>query len=152
MNIHHLEISVKEDQKLYTSISKHNILISEIETKNIPEEVCYKVNYQIDKINSINGESEEQIKKQLEITFKKILNILEQDLGIIPQNYYRNMWLALGMSVFGLPLGVLIATFSSNISYLVFGMLIGMIAGLAYGSKKDQDALKENKVIILKQD
>jgi len=152
MHIHHLEISAHEDQKLYGSISTLNILISEIEAKSIPEEVCFKINYQIDKVNFSYRENDGLIKKQLDIAFRKILNILKRDLGIIPENYYRNLWLALGMSVFGLPLGALIATLTSNTSYLVFGMLMGIVIGIAYGSKKDKDALQENKVIILERD
>ncbi len=151
MHIHHLEISADGDSNIYGSISNLNILISEIESKNIPEEVCYKINYQIDKVNSFSKEHEVKIKKQLEITVHRILHILKRDLGIIPENYYRNQYLALGMTVFGLPLGALIATLTGNTSYLAFGMLLGIPIGIAIGSKKDQIADKENKVIKINQ-
>ncbi len=151
MHIHHLEISADSDEKLYASITHLKILISEIENKGVPEEVCYKINYQIDKMNSFANKKEGILNRQLEITYYRILYILRRDVGIIPENYYRNLYLALGMSVFGLPLGALIASFLENTSYLIFGMLFGLAVGIVIGSKKDQIADKENKVIRVPQ-
>ena len=102
-------------------------------------------------MNSFAHRKEGKLKRQLEITHHRILYILRRDVGIIPENYYRNLYLALGMSVFGLPLGALLASLLGNSSYLIFGMLFSLAAGIAFGSRKDQIADKENKVIRLEQ-
>jgi len=147
MHIHYLEISAENDLKLRTAINNFTVLIDEIKVKAIPEEVCYKINSQIDFMNTLVNSDESKIKKKLEITYHKILLILRRDLGIVPENYYRNLYLALGMSVFGLPIGALIAFLSGNYSFLAIGMLFGLSIGVLVGAKKDKIADEENKVI-----
>ena len=64
---------------------------------------------------------------------------------MVPKNYYRNMWLALGMSVFGLPIGVAFGASIGNMGLLGVGLPIGMAIGTLVGSQMDKKALKESR-------
>ncbi|SDS46735.1 hypothetical protein SAMN04487764_2285 [Gillisia sp. Hel1_33_143] len=147
MHIHHLELSEDRDLELYVSISNLKMLIAEIKSKNIPEEVCYKINYQIDKVNSCAIDNSIKIQNLLDMTYHSILHIIKTDLGIIPKNYYRDLYTTLGMTIFGLPLGLLLTATLDNSINLVFGVVFGLIFGVILGTRKDKIAQQENKVI-----
>lgn len=35
----------------------------------------------------------------------RILKLIEKELKLVPKNSYRNRWMAIGMSAFGVPIG-----------------------------------------------
>lgn len=53
------------------------------------------------------------------------------------------MWIALGMSAFGLPVGAAMGLTIGNMALLGIGLPIGMVFGLAIGSAMDKKSLKE---------
>ena len=53
--------------------------------------------------------------------------------------------MVLGMSSFGLPLGVAFGASLSNMGLLGVGLPIGMVIGIAVGLKKDNQAAKEGR-------
>ena len=69
----------------------------------------------------------------------------EKELKIVTKNYYRNLWMVLGMSAFGLPLGVAFGLSLGNIGLLAIGLPIGMAIGTLVGSKLDKKALESGK-------
>jgi hypothetical protein len=75
----------------------------------------------------------------------KIIKLLEKELKIVPKNYYRNIWLAVGMSVFGLPIGVAFGVSIGNMGLLAIGLPIGMAIGTLVGSRMDKKAFEENR-------
>ena len=75
----------------------------------------------------------------------KIIKLLEKELKIVPKNYYRNLWFIVGMSVFGLPLGVAFGISIGNLGLLGIGLPIGMVIGIAVGSGMDKKAHKEGR-------
>ena len=80
-------------------------LLSELRKRDLPDEVVHSINTNIDLIDMAT-ESEEQWKKQLRKTQSDILRLIEKELKLVPKNHYRNIWLALGIAAFGVPLGV----------------------------------------------
>ncbi|MFY7651521.1 MAG: hypothetical protein ACOVQE_02410, partial [Chitinophagaceae bacterium] len=77
-----------------------------------------------------------RISKMLSITFRQ----LEKEMKLVPINYYRNLWTVLGMSSFGLPIGISIGLLVKNIGLLGVGLPIGMGIGLIVGSNLDKKA------------
>ncbi|RYD53670.1 MAG: hypothetical protein EOP52_04420 [Sphingobacteriales bacterium] len=75
----------------------------------------------------------------------QILRLVEKKLKIVPKNYYRTLWMVLGMSVFGLPFGVLYGLLVKNTAMLGIGLPIGMGIGVAVGASMDKKALKEGR-------
>jgi hypothetical protein len=72
---------------------------------------------------------------------------LEKELKVVPKNYYRTLWMALGMSAFGLPIGTAIGLFLGNIGLLAVGLPIGMGIGAVVGTNMDKKALAEGRTM-----
>lgn len=75
----------------------------------------------------------------------EILKFVEKELKIVPKNYYRNLWVALGMSAFGLPLGVAFGLSIGNMGLMALGLPIGMAIGVLVGSSMDKKALEQGR-------
>ena len=53
--------------------------------------------------------------------------------------------MALGMSAFGLPVGIMISVLTGNYAFVSIGLPIGMGAGVAVGSAFDRKAATEGR-------
>lgn len=78
-----------------------------------------------------------------------ILRYLEKKHKVVPIHYYRKLWLVLGMTSFGLPIGVAIGMSVGNIGLLGVGLPIGMAIGFAVGARLDKKALEEGRQLPL---
>jgi hypothetical protein len=130
-----------ENEKLSEKFNSFKKLINELKNRKIPPEIITKINQDIDIINSISG-SPKVLLKQIRLSESKILNMIEKEVKLVPKNHYRNMWLALGMSVLGVPIGVALGTSLGNMAFLGIGLPIGMVIGIAIGTGKDNEAKK----------
>ena len=130
--------------KVENSIAQFKKLIEILNSKNLPENIVEKINSEISVLNSSeaigNSFSHLLKKKQNAIT-----KLIEKELKLVPKNYYRNLWLVLGMSVFGLPLGVAFGLSIGNLGLLGIGLPVGMFIGLLVGSLLDKKALESGK-------
>ena len=89
------------------------------------------------------------LRSQLRKKLYGIFRLLEKELKIVPKNYYRNTWLALGMATFGIPFGVIFGMALGNMAFMSIGLPIGMGIGMAIGEKMDQKAQKEGRQLNL---
>lgn len=143
-------IELKERQNFSTDTKTNRIyiqlgeLLNQLRKRNLPENMIESVNQDIEVVNaaSLIGNDFRKLVKQKQ---NKIIKLLEKDLKVVPKNYYRNMWLALGMSVFGLPIGVAFGASIGNMGLLGVGLPIGMAIGALVGSKMDKKALEEGR-------
>lgn len=134
----------KASPKFELRISKLKDLLQELQKFDLPEHIITFINTEIADINELKGRD----KKDGRIVQKhqqNILRKLEKELKIVPKNHYRNLWMALGMSVFGIPMGVALGAGLGNMAFLGIGLPIGMSIGLALGSGMDQKAAKEGR-------
>ena len=110
----------------------------------MPDKTVEIINKHIEDLNSSlisgNGFKRQLIKKQTQI-----VKLLEKEHKLVSKNYYRNLWMILGMSAIGLPIGVAFGVSIGNMGLLVIGLPIGMVIGLALGSGMDKKALKEGR-------
>ncbi|MCP9198832.1 hypothetical protein MKO06_02870 [Gramella sp. GC03-9] len=118
-------------------------LIDELEERKLPGNLVSQLNNHIDQLNDAKFETNRKELKFLNKQKHAILKLLERQAKLVPVNYYRNMWLALGMSVFGLPLGVAFSSFLGNTAFIGIGIPIGMGIGIAIGTEKDKKARQE---------
>jgi len=143
-------IELKERQNFSADTKTNRIyiqlgeLLNQLRKRNLPENIIDSVNQDIEVVNaaSLIGNDFRKLVKQKQ---NKIIKLLEKDLKVVPKNYYRNMWLALGMSVFGLPIGVAFGASIGNMGLLGVGLPIGMAIGALVGSKMDKKALEEGR-------
>lgn len=127
------------DKKLERKYLIFSKLITELRKREIPEYISLKINQQIEAINSFYGESR-QLSKLMKKGLHSILKLLEKELKIVPKNYYRNLWMVLGLSTFGVPLGAAYGTLIGNMGMMGLGMPIGIGIGLAIGVGLDKKA------------
>ena len=131
------------NRRLERSYQKFSSLITELQSKEISENVIQIINGEIEGINL--QRDEKGFLKKIRVSQHKILKTLEKKHKIVPVGYYRNMWMVLGMSAFGIPLGVAFGSSLGNMGFLGTGLPIGMVIGIAVGMKKDNEAAKNGK-------
>ena len=130
--------------KVNNSIEQFKQLNKLLNDKKLPVKIIEKINFEIELLNSsqLVGNSLLHLIKKKQ---NKIIRLTEKELKIVPKNYYRNLWMVLGMSAFGLPLGVAFGLSMGNIGLLAIGLPIGMGIGVLVGSKLDKKASESGK-------
>ncbi len=114
-------------------------MLAELRNKDLPNNVVASVNDQVDTLN-VMLIIDKAFNKQLKRSQASILKQIEKELKLVPKNHYRNAWLAIGMSAFGLPLGIAFGGSFDNMSFIGIGLPIGMAIGIAVGSALDKKA------------
>ncbi|MGL3000479.1 hypothetical protein [Flavobacterium sp. RSSB_23] len=134
---------ISENIKLSRKYAQLGNFLKELKKKELPLTVIEAVNNDIE---AINNTPQTEFDLTISVTKKqrKIIKLVEKELKIVPKNYYRNLWSALGMSVFGLPIGALGLSFE-NMGLIGIGLPLGMSAGIFVGSKMDKKAFEEGR-------
>lgn len=140
--------NIQHNKKLVNIFGQFNQLLSELRKKELSAETIAFINTRIDEINAIH-DAEKTLRKKLKATQASILKSLEKQYKIVTINHYRNTWLAIGMAVFGIPMGVAFGTALGNMAFLGIGIPIGMVIGMAVGTGMDKKALEEGRQLNL---
>lgn len=133
---------IQKNTKLNNAYIQFEKLINELRNKELSDELVEFVNVNIEKLNLISGK---ELRSEIRKNQSKIIRRIEKELKIVPKNYYRNMWLAIGMSVFGIPLGVAFGASFGNMGFIAIGLPIGMVIGIAVGTVMDKKAFDEGR-------
>ncbi len=139
-----LKAPFNEDKKLLERFENFNLLTQSLAEKEVPANIVNEINEGIEKLNNSEGNKIGLLKEYRSFQNKTIRG-LEKELKIVPLNHYRNMWMVLGMSAIGIPIGLVFGNMIGNISLMGIGMPIGMGIGVLLGTMKDKKALKEGK-------
>ena len=135
---------ITADAKLNEGFLQFEKLLGELRKREIPSGIISTINTEIEELNTLPDE-EKELLKQTKNKQSNIIKMVENELKIVPKNYYRSTWLLLGMATFGLPLGVAFGLVLGNIALLAIGLPIGMAIGMAVGSGMDKKALEEGR-------
>lgn len=119
-------------------------LLNELEKKKISAETVEKINRETVIINSTALRNKD-LHKVLKQKQNDIIKLLEKEHKIVPKNYYRNLWMAIGMGAFGVPIGVAFGLLMHNIALLSIGLPIGLGIGVVVGSSLDKKAEAEDR-------
>jgi hypothetical protein len=136
--------SFEENPKLAKAAHSLNTLITAINQMSIPTSQEQKISEVIAGLNKFPGPDPELL-KALKTGQAAILKLLEKELKIVPKSHYQTLWLVLGMSAFGLPLGVAFGIAIGNIALLGIGLPIGMGIGIAVGTSLDTKAKNQGR-------
>ena len=140
--------NIESDKKLTNKSIDFEKLLNELKKKKIPSEIINSINQYIDEIHSFSG-SNKGLLKLLQKVQTRILKLIEKELKIVTKNHYRNMWLAVGMTAFGLPFGLVFGISTGNMALMAIGLPVGMVIGMAIGTVKDKKAFEnENQLDI----
>lgn len=118
-------------------VLKFQELLKALSNKEISGSILQSINAEIDKANQ--AQSESALAQQLQKSYRNILKIVGKELNLVAKDHYRNMWLALGMTAFGIPFGAAL----NKYAYVGIGIPIGFAIGIAIGSKKDKEAQEQ---------
>lgn len=135
---------ITTDEKLSKKYGSFRNLLTEVSAREIPANLIDQINERIKAVNAFNG----PVKKLKRVMYKEkqgILKLLEKELKLVPKGYYRNMWMALGMSAFGIPFGTAFGAAMDNMGLLGIGIPLGMGIGIAIGASMDQKAAQEGR-------
>ncbi|RQO31168.1 hypothetical protein DBR32_08570 [Taibaiella sp. KBW10] len=119
-------------------------LLSEIRKRELPDAVAGLINNDVVALNAIPDGGNELLKAIRQRQGNMIKN-LEKHVKVVTKNYYRNIWLPVGMTAFGLPIGVTIGVSLGKMGLLGVGLPIGMFIGILVGVSLDKKALKEGR-------
>jgi hypothetical protein len=133
---------------LKQSAQKLGRLIADLQKRTLPADLIQTINSKIEAINTstLIGKP---LEKLLATTLADLLKLLEKELKLVPKHHYRTLWMLMGMSAFGLPLGVVFGMSIGNIALLGVGLPIGMGIGIALGASMDEKAKKEGRQMNL---
>jgi len=141
--------NLESDIRLNQLYSQFDILLSELRKKEVPDSIIQTINNEVEEINISNSLTTNDLRKVIKKKQTAILRLIEKDLKLVPKNYYRTLWLALGMTVFGIPLGVLAGVFLGQPGLFAIGLPIGVAIGVTVGTAMDKTAAKENRQLNL---
>ena len=141
-------LSVSDPEKgLKTAYDRFAEVLGAIESKNLNPETIDEINKNTALVNEVKDEK--KLKSQLQKKRYNILQVLEKKEKLVTQNHYRNLWLVLGMTVFGIPLGLVFALSLDNTAFLAIGLPIGLPIGMAIGAQMDKKAAEEGRQLAI---
>lgn len=125
-------------------------LLTELSSRAAVTSFNATINKEVSDLNEIPKDvTEKEFLRRMEKTKSRLFSKLAKEHKIVPQHYYRNLWLALGMSSFGIPLGVAFGILMGNMAMLAVGFPVGMAIGMAYGTHLDKRAKDEGRQLSL---
>jgi hypothetical protein len=142
-----IELKEREDSTNDNNIDNCYIqfkeVLSELRKKELPDTTVVFINKNVEELNGtllLDEDLQKHIKKQQ----TNILKLVLKEHKIVPKKQYRKLWMILGISAFGIPIGL---AFSLGINMELFGLglPIGMGIGIIVGSRMDKKALKEER-------
>jgi len=136
--------NIGQDKKLNDKFTHFEKLINELKKKEIPSDIVSSINQYIEEVNSFLG-SNKDFRVQIRKSQNSILKLINKELKLIPKNFYLFRWMSMGISIFGIPLGVVIATSTKIWGLFGIGIPIGVIIGMAIGAGMDKKAFKEGR-------
>ena len=131
----------ENEPKLEKKLKSLNQLLDELKSKSLKEEVISEINQWVNQINDTH--EHKQLKKTARKNYHKIITLLLKKEKLTPKGYYRNIWMAIGMSTFGVPLGTTFGIAMENMAFIGIGIPIGLAIGLALGTEMDNKAAKK---------
>lgn len=133
----------ESDKRIKIRAEKFMELWEELNEMDLPREVSSFINREVDHLNDLEDQGD--VFKALGRSQASILKRIKDEMGLVPANYYRNMWLGLGMAVFGVPLGVVMGLTLQNMAFIGVGIPIGLVLGIGIGVASDNKAREEGR-------
>src|ERR671913_247837 len=112
-----------QDSKTETLYTQFKRLLDELRKKPLTDGIVSLINAQVNELNASPATGNE-FRKLLKAKQTKIIGLVEKTMKIVPKNHYRNLWMVIGMSAFGLPIGVAFGLIAKNLGLLAIGLPI----------------------------
>ncbi len=119
-------------------------LLRALAERELPENVTAFIYQEVQLVNAMPDDAK-GFTKTIKTAETKIVRLVEKQLKIVPRHYYRKLWLVLGMSSFGIGIGVMFGVSIGNMAMMGVGLPIGMAIGVGIGTAMDNKALREGR-------
>ena len=137
-----------EGSKAQKSYSQLEHLMAQLEGRDLGLTLPDRLRDLVQQLNAVASDDRD-FPKLTSRTYRRILNLLASQLQLVPPNYYRNLWIGLGMSAIGIPIGTALGVSLGNMAFLGTGIPMGMAFGIAIGTRMDQKAAREGRQLEL---
>ena len=135
---------ITEDAKTENRYIQLGKILNELEKRQLPQETTDYVDREIEQLNAISNDDKFFV-KAIKEKENKIIKWIEKKHKIVPKSYYQTLWMILGMSAFGIPMGAAFGIIMKNMGLLGIGLPIGMGVGVAFGAYLDKKAFTEGR-------
>ena len=135
---------IEKNIKLKETYVQFEKLLLELRKRDLADGLVIYINKDIEEINSTSASGDE-LRKLIKKIQTRIIKLIEKEVKLVPKNYYRNVWLVLGMVVFGIPISVTFGSNLGNVAFSGIGLPIGLVIGFAIGSGMDKKAFDEGR-------
>lgn len=143
-----IELKERHDSKALEIYAQFRTLLGELRKKELSQNSVASINSNVAKINESSHEGND-LRKLIKQSQTAILKEVEKEHKIVVKNYYRNLWMLLGFTAFGLPIGMLFGLSIGNMGMMGIGLPIGMAIGSVVGLSMDKKALAEGRQMDL---
>ncbi|REC56380.1 hypothetical protein DRF62_03490 [Chryseobacterium piscium] len=143
LNLESNKINTPKLNELYSQFQE---ILEKLNDKKLPSEALQYINNIVEQTNSTTLQ-DTALLKFLKDKQNFIIKYLEKEHKIVPKSYYKKLWLAVGMTAFGLPIGVVFGLLMGNIGLMAIGLPIGLGVGAVVSSSMDKKALQEGRQI-----
>ncbi|MCE7992779.1 MAG: hypothetical protein HEP71_12400 [Roseivirga sp.] len=130
------------DEKIEKSLNELILVFEDLDRREIPTESVADL---LKRLKNILV-AELQL-KQINRLKTDLLSALRKQYGLVTPKYYQTLWMILGMTIFGVPFGMIFSLAIDNMAFLGLGFGFGMPIGMAIGIAKDKKALEDGMVI-----
>ncbi len=134
----------QDNPKLNQALEQLIKFFNELDKREISDDIVKSINQDISELNSKSW-TDKELKKSLKKKQKSICKIVEKEHKLVPEHYYRKLWMMMGMGAFGLPFGVVYSVMIGNMAFIGLGLPIGMAIGMAVGASMDKKAKEEER-------
>lgn len=136
--------SLSVQPKLNEIYTQFEGLIDKLNCREFPDKTIGFINQAIAELNATTATGN-SLRKLILKKQSGVIKFIEKEHKLVPKNHYRNQWLAKGMAVFGIPIGMTFGAGVGNMGLLAIGLPIGLAIGMAVGSEMDKKAFKEGR-------
>ena len=109
----------KKTQKAY---QKTQELIAAVNEHELPESLANELNQEIQSAESLADDRDSL--RPIRSLCGRIRNAVRKELELVPPGFHQGQWMALGMTIFGLPFGVVFSTVMKNPGLIAIGLPI----------------------------
>jgi hypothetical protein len=142
-----LKLKPLDDQNssktLRRAYDSFDMALKALNDRSLSDAVIVEIN---DFVSQINAENDpKKLKTLLQKKRYSLVQLLEKKENLVPKNRYRNLWMVLGMTTFGVPFGLIFAAALDSMAFFAIGLPLGMPIGMALGAQKDKKAKEEGR-------
>ncbi len=130
--------------KLNKQLTKLDALLQALRKKELSEKALQVINTAVHSVNQFHGNYQELL-PQVKTAYSSLYAYVTKELNLIPKGYYQQLWIGLGMAIFGIPLGVAMGSALGNMAFVGIGPAMGLPIGIAIGNEKDKKAAEEGR-------